>query len=52
VQRFYDLGALVYYLKAIPWQVPDFSLEKFENELCTIYELIKETGIGESRKFV
>ncbi len=21
--RFYDVGAIVYYLKAVPWQVPD-----------------------------
>ena len=26
-QRFYDIGAIVYYLKAIPWQIPDFTIE-------------------------
>lgn len=50
VQRFYDIGALVYYLKAIPWQVPDFSLEKYEEELYTIYEMIKDRGYFEVRQ--
>ena len=26
-QRFYDIGAIVYYLKAIPWQISDFTVE-------------------------
>ena len=26
---FFDIGAVVYYLKAVPWQIPDFSVEKF-----------------------
>jgi hypothetical protein len=24
VSRFFDIGAIVYYLMAIPWQIPDF----------------------------
>lgn len=29
LQRFYDIGAIVYYLKAIPWQIPDFTVERY-----------------------
>lgn len=43
-QRFYDIGALVYYLKAIPWQVPDFNMEKNITNLYKIHELIQEKG--------
>ncbi|MCM2982698.1 MULTISPECIES: class I SAM-dependent methyltransferase [Niallia] len=44
IQRFYDLGALIYYLKAIPWQVPDFGVEKYQNELYRLYQHIEKTG--------
>ena len=27
--RFADVGAVVYYLKAIPWQIPDFSVDLY-----------------------
>src|SRR5438067_1371002 len=30
---FLDVAALVYYLKAIPWEVPDFSVGRFRTEL-------------------
>jgi SAM-dependent methyltransferase len=44
VQRFYDIGALLYYLKAIPWQVPDFKSEKYIAQLYKIYEMIQSKG--------
>ncbi|MDA1475601.1 methyltransferase domain-containing protein [Bacillus changyiensis] len=44
IQRFYDVGALVYYLKAIPWQVPDFSIEKYEENLYKIHKNIQSKG--------
>lgn len=44
IQRFYDVGALVYYLKAIPWQVPDFSIEKYEKNLYEIHKSIQSKG--------
>ncbi|MDX8367348.1 methyltransferase domain-containing protein [Cytobacillus sp. IB215665] len=40
-QRFFDIGALVYYLKAIPWQVPDFSVEQYCENLYTIHKHIQ-----------
>ncbi|MCR6109690.1 class I SAM-dependent methyltransferase [Bacillus sp. A301a_S52] len=42
--RFYDIGAVVYYLKAIPWQIPHFSVDDCEEELYVIYEQIKQSG--------
>lgn len=44
IQRFYDIGALVYYLKAIPWQVPGFSIEKYEESLYEIHKTILYKG--------
>ena len=42
--RFYDIGALVYYLKAIPWQVTDFTVEHYVEQLKTIHNTIVEQG--------
>ncbi|PFE03325.1 SAM-dependent methyltransferase [Bacillus cereus] len=44
VQRFYDIGAFVYYLKAIPWQVPNFKTETYINELYKIHQIILQKG--------
>ncbi|WP_226536738.1 class I SAM-dependent methyltransferase [Fictibacillus halophilus] len=43
-QRFYDIGALLYYLKAIPWQVPDFKSENYIPQLHQIHEMIQLKG--------
>ena len=42
--RFYDVGAVVYYLKAIPWQVPDFTVERYFDKLIKIHNLIEQNG--------
>lgn len=44
IQRFYDIGALLYYLKAIPWQVPDFKSENYIAQLYKIHEMIQLKG--------
>ncbi len=40
--RFYDIGAIIYYLKAIPWQIPDFSVEKYHKQIIKAHNLIQE----------
>jgi SAM-dependent methyltransferase len=42
VTRFFDVGALIYYLKAIPWQVSDFSLEKYFDRLVELHNKIQQ----------
>ncbi len=44
LQRFYDIGAIVYYLKAIPWQTPDFTVERYYEELYRIHEIMLQKG--------
>lgn len=41
---FTDVGALVYHLKAIPWQVPDFDVDNYESALRALDEQIRATG--------
>lgn len=38
---FLDIGAVVYYLRAIPWQVPGFSIETHWEGLVKIHNLIE-----------
>lgn len=47
--RFYDVGAIIYYLKAIPWQVPNFSVERYKDCLREIHDLIGKNGYVEVR---
>ena len=35
--RFRDIGALAWYLKAIPWCIPDFSIERYEGSLVRLH---------------
>ena len=44
MSRFLDVGAVVYLLKAIPWEVPGFSVSKFEKELREIHSVILKEG--------
>lgn len=50
IQRFYDVGAIVYYLKAIPWQIPDFNIEKYEEDLYDIHRHIQSQGFFEMKQ--
>lgn len=38
--RFYDIGAVVYYLRCIPWQIENFAIERYFDRLEILYELI------------
>jgi len=41
---FLDIGAIVYYLKAIPWQVEGFSPETHSEKLVQIHNIIERQG--------
>jgi len=42
--RFNDIGAIVYYLKCIPWQVKDFSIDKYYKKLEIMNDIIEKNG--------
>ncbi|KGX90276.1 class I SAM-dependent methyltransferase [Pontibacillus marinus] len=42
--RFYDVGAIVYFLKAIPWQIEDFSVDRYFDNLFHIHRMIEDQG--------
>jgi len=41
---FKDIGAVIYYLKAISWQVPDFSPERHFERLVKLHNIIERQG--------
>lgn len=44
VTRFYDIGAVVYYLNAIPWQIEDFSVGRYRDRLYDLHQRIRQDG--------
>lgn len=42
--NFYDIGAVVFYLKVIEWQIEDFSVLKYEPRLRNMHQLIEQQG--------
>jgi len=42
--RFYDVGAIAYYLKAIPWIIEGFTIEKYQDKLWEMHVLIHKNG--------
>jgi SAM-dependent methyltransferase len=48
--RFYDLGALAYYLKTIPWEIPDFTVERYFAALRRINRTLRKEGFIETER--
>lgn len=42
--RIFDVGAIVYYFKAVPWELPGFSVKKYYNKLVDLHEKISQKG--------
>ncbi len=51
---FHDVGALVYYLKAVPWLVPGFSVETHTDDLMRLHKRLQREGqlIFAARKYL
>ena len=47
--RFYDVGAIAYYLKAVPWQIPDFSVERYRDQLRALHDRLVAEGYVDIR---
>lgn len=42
--RFTDIGAIVFYLKTVTWQIPDFDLERYAVRLNQLHDEIESRG--------
>lgn len=45
--RIFDVGAIVYYLKAVPWELPNFSIDRYYSKLIALNQIIAEKGFLE-----
>jgi SAM-dependent methyltransferase len=45
---FYDIGAVVYFLRLVPWIVPGFSVDRYREELRRVHERIERDGVFET----
>jgi SAM-dependent methyltransferase len=52
--EFYDVGAVVYFLRKVLWTVPGFSADAYKDQLAALHELIAQEGafISYSRRFL
>ena len=44
VWRYTDVGCLVYYLKCISWEIPDFSVDRYRNVLLSLHKRMRTDG--------
>lgn len=47
--RFFDVGALVWFARVIPWEFPDFSVEKNLKNLCMAQKKLEQDGFLSGR---
>jgi SAM-dependent methyltransferase len=45
---FYDIGAVVYLLRLVPWIVPDFTVARYRDALRELHRLIEHAGAFET----
>jgi SAM-dependent methyltransferase len=45
---FFDIGAVVYFLRLVPWIVPDFSVDRYRQRLGELHEVIGRRGAFET----
>jgi SAM-dependent methyltransferase len=52
--EFFDVGAVVYFLRKVLWTVPGFTVEKYRDELARLHALIEANGsfVSYSRRFL
>lgn len=46
--QFFDVGAVVYFLRKVVWTVPDFSVDRYRTQLHDLHKLIEQDGVFRS----
>ncbi len=46
--RIFDAGAIAYYFHALPWEIPDFSIGRYFDQLLAIHRQIERDGFIET----
>ena len=48
--RFYDAGAVAYFMKAIPWIIDDFTIDEYKDRLWELHVQIQENGFYDTQQ--
>jgi hypothetical protein len=43
-QEFFDIGAVIHFLRKVIWTVPDFTVERYRHRLRELHERIEADG--------
>lgn len=46
--EFFDVGAMVYFLRKVIWTVPDFTVDRYRDRLHTMHDQIERDGVFRS----
>lgn len=46
--EFFDVGAMVYFLRKVIWTVPDFTVDRYRDRLHTMHDQIEREGVFRS----
>jgi SAM-dependent methyltransferase len=51
---FFDIGAVVHFLRKVPWTVPDFTVERYYDRLADLHEAIIREGrfVSHSKRYL
>lgn len=52
--EFFDVGAVVHFLRKVPWTVPDFTVERYRDRLLALHHEIEQHGsfVCHSKRFL
>lgn len=52
--EFYDVGAVVYFLRKVPWNVPDFTVARYRDRLAALHDRIQAEGpfVSHAKRFL
>jgi hypothetical protein len=42
--EFFDIGAVIYFLRKVIWTVPDFTVDRYRHKLRELHERIEADG--------
>jgi hypothetical protein len=46
--QFFDVGAMVFFLRKVVWTVPDFTVDRYRTRLRELYAQIERDGVFRS----
>lgn len=45
VSRYHDVGAIAFYLKAVAWEIPDFTVDRYAGPLLALHRRLEQGAV-------